>query len=64
MRVFSAQGGRSLRLKAWNFIERAAELAPGAKIEHCVRAGGGSVLAVAGVSGMVATLRDLAPVSN
>jgi hypothetical protein len=49
-----------LRLKAWNFVERAAELAPGARIDVVFELEEDAYSLARGYAGWSATLRDLA----
>jgi len=53
------QGNNTLRLKAWNFVERAAELAPGAKIDIAFELEEDAYSLSRGYAGWSATLRDL-----
>jgi len=54
------QGANTLRLKAWNFVERAAELAPGARIDVVFELEEDAYSLARGYAGWSATLRDLA----
>jgi single-stranded-DNA-specific exonuclease len=54
------QGGRSLRLKAWNFIQRAAELTPGSRVDIVFELEEDPYSLARGYPGWSATLRDLA----
>jgi single-stranded-DNA-specific exonuclease len=50
--------GRTLAFKAWNFAERAAELAPGARIDVAFQVEADSFSAARGFPGWAAVLRD------
>jgi single-stranded-DNA-specific exonuclease len=52
------QDGRILTLKAWNFAERAAELAPGARIDIAFQIEEDAYSAARGYPGWAAILRD------
>jgi hypothetical protein len=54
------QGARTLRLKAWNFIDRAAELAPGARVDIVFELEEDAYSLARGYAGWSATLKDLA----
>jgi hypothetical protein len=55
------QGGKVMRLKAWNFLERAAELAPGTTVDLVFEIEEDSYSLSRGYPGWSATLRDIAP---
>jgi single-stranded-DNA-specific exonuclease len=57
------QNGKTMRLKAWNFADRAAELAVGAKIDIVFDLEEDAYSLSRGYAGWSATLRDLAPTS-
>ena len=59
-RFWVRQGDRGLRLKAWSFIERAAELKAGAKVDIVFELEEDAYSAARGYPGWSATLRDLA----
>jgi hypothetical protein len=52
------QNGRSLVLKAWNSIERADELAPGARVDVAFTLEEDAYSAARGYPGWTAVLRD------
>jgi single-stranded-DNA-specific exonuclease len=52
------QNGRVLQLKAWNFAERAAELAPGTRVDIAFHIEEDAWSAARGYPGWAATLRD------
>ena len=52
------QNGRVLQLKAWNFAERAAELAAGARVDIAFHIEEDAWSAARGYPGWAATLRD------
>jgi single-stranded-DNA-specific exonuclease len=58
------QNGKTIRIKAWNFIERAAELAVGAKIDIVFDLEEDAYSLSRGYAGWSATVRDLAPSSQ
>jgi single-stranded-DNA-specific exonuclease len=53
------QNGKTLRIKAWNFVDRAAELAVGAKIDLVFELEEDTYSLARGYPGWSATLRDL-----
>jgi single-stranded-DNA-specific exonuclease len=55
------QNGRTVRMKAWNFVDRAAELAVGAKIDIVFELEEDAYSLARGYPGWSATLRDLKP---
>jgi single-stranded-DNA-specific exonuclease len=61
LRLIARQKGRSLTLKAWNFAERAAELAPGARVDIAFSIEEDAYSAARGYPGWCATLRDVRP---
>ena len=61
LRVPLRQNGRTLWLKAWNFAERIAELAPGARVDAAVVLEEDSYAAANGYPGWSAVLRDVRP---
>ncbi len=58
LRVAVRQRGRLLTLKAWNFVERAAELAPGTRVDIAFAIEEDAYSAARGYPGWSATLRD------
>ena len=61
LRLAVRQNGRTLTLKAWNFAERAAELAPGARIDVAFQIEEDAYSAARGYPPWCATLRDFRP---
>ena len=61
LRVTVRQNGRTLVLKAWNFAERAAEFAPGARIDVAFQLEEDAYSASRGYPGWAAMLRDVRP---
>ena len=61
LRVMVRQNGRSLTLKAWNFAGRAAEFAPGARIDVAFRLEEDAYSAARGYPGWAAILQDARP---
>ena len=59
LRVMVRQKGRSFALKAWNFAERAAELAPGARVDIAFSIEEDAYSAARGYPGWAAVLRDV-----
>jgi single-stranded-DNA-specific exonuclease len=59
LRVMLRQAGRSLALKAWNFADRAAELAPGARVDAVFSLEEDPYSASRGYPGWAAVLRDV-----
>jgi single-stranded-DNA-specific exonuclease len=55
------QNGRTIRMKAWNFVDRAAELTVGAKIDIVFELEEDAYSLARGYPGWSATLRDLKP---
>lgn len=64
LRVRLRQNGRMLTLKAWNFIGRAAELAPGAPIDALVSFEDDPHSLSRGYPGWSAVLRDVRPATG
>jgi single-stranded-DNA-specific exonuclease len=61
LRVRVRQNGRTLKLKAWNFAERAAEFVPGARIDVVFQLEEDAYSASRGYPGWAAMLRDVRP---
>jgi len=61
LRVRVRQNGRTLKLKAWNFSERAAEFVPGARIDVAFQLEEDAYSASRGYPGWAAMLRDVRP---
>lgn len=59
LRVMLRQNGRTLALKAWNFAERAAELAAGARVDVVVAVEEDAFAASRGFPGWTVVLRDV-----
>lgn len=59
LRVMLRQAGRSLALKAWNFADRSAELAPGARVDAVFSLEEDPYSASRGYPGWCAVLRDV-----
>jgi single-stranded-DNA-specific exonuclease len=59
LRVMLRQNGRSLALKAWNFAERAGELAAGARVDVAFSLEEDAYSLARGYPGWVAVLRDV-----
>jgi hypothetical protein len=57
--VILRQNGRSLALKAWNFAERAGELAAGARIDVAFSLEEDAYSLARGYPGWAAVLRDV-----
>jgi len=55
------QGQRTMQLKAWNFIDRAAELVAGSRIDVVFELEEDAYSLSRGYAGWSATLRDMAP---
>jgi single-stranded-DNA-specific exonuclease len=64
LRVMARQNGRSLVLKAWNFAERAAELAQGSRVDIAFQVEEDAFSASRGNPGWCAVLRDVRPASQ
>jgi single-stranded-DNA-specific exonuclease len=64
LRLIARQKGRSLTLKAWNFAERAAELAPGARVDIAFSIEEDAYSAARGYPGWCAILRDVRPAAS
>ena len=64
LRVMLRQNGRSLALKAWNFAARAAELAPGTRVDAVFSLEEDAYSAARGYPGWAAVLRDVRPATN
>src|SRR5439155_1992665 len=60
-RFLVRQGGRTLQLKAWNFISRAAELVPGARIDVVFELNEDAYSLARGYAGWSLTVKDLKP---
>ncbi|HTM47766.1 MAG TPA: single-stranded-DNA-specific exonuclease RecJ [Bryobacteraceae bacterium] len=60
-RFLVRQGGRTMRLKAWNFLERASELVAGARIDVVFELEEDAYSLSRGYAGWAATLKDLKP---
>ena len=58
LRLMVRQGGRGLVLKAWNFAERAAELAAGSRVDVVFQIEEDAYSAARGYPGWAAILRD------
>jgi single-stranded-DNA-specific exonuclease len=63
LRIPFLHGGRPLWVKAWNFAERAAELAPGRPVDVVLRFEEDLYAGAAGEGGWSAILRDVRPSS-
>lgn len=61
LRIAVRQNGRSLTLKAWNFSGRAAEFAPGARLDIAFELEEDAYSAARGYPGWAATLREARP---
>ncbi|HUA60108.1 MAG TPA: DHHA1 domain-containing protein, partial [Verrucomicrobiae bacterium] len=61
LRVPLRQNGRTLLLKAWNFVERAAEFTPGARVDVAFQLEEDAYSASRGYPGWAAILRDVRP---
>jgi single-stranded-DNA-specific exonuclease len=61
LRVTVRQNGRTLVLKAWNFAERAAEFAPGTRVDVAFQLEEDAYSASRGYPGWAAMLRDVRP---
>jgi single-stranded-DNA-specific exonuclease len=59
LRLTARQNGRFLKLKAWNFADRAAELAPGARVDIAFALEEDAYSAARGYPGWCAVLRDV-----
>ena len=55
------QGERTMQLKAWNFVERAAELVVGSRVDVVFELEEDAYSLSRGYAGWSAKLRDLAP---
>jgi single-stranded-DNA-specific exonuclease len=64
LRVSARQNGRFLTLKAWNFADRAAELAPGARVDIVFALEEDAYSAARGYPGWCAVLRDVRSAGN
>jgi single-stranded-DNA-specific exonuclease len=64
LRLTARQNGRSLMLKAWNFADRAAELAPGARVDIVFALEEDAYSAARGYPGWCAILRDVRSASG
>jgi len=58
------QNGRSLTLKAWNFAGRAAEFAPGARLDIAFELEEDDYAAARGYPGWAAMLKDARPAAE
>jgi single-stranded-DNA-specific exonuclease len=63
LRVTVRQNGRTLSMKAWNFAERAAEFAPGTRVDVAFQLEEDARSAARGYPGWAAILRDVRPAS-
>jgi single-stranded-DNA-specific exonuclease len=61
LRVPLRQNGRNVLFKAWNFADRAAELAPGARVDAIFQLEEDAYSASRGYPGWAAMLRDVRP---
>jgi single-stranded-DNA-specific exonuclease len=61
LKVMVRQNGRTLALKAWNFADRAAELAEGARVDVAFQLEEDAYSATRGYPGWAAILRDVRP---
>ena len=61
LRIAVRQNGRSLTLKAWNFAERAAEFAPGTRLDVALKLEEDAYSASRGYPGWAAILQDARP---
>jgi single-stranded-DNA-specific exonuclease len=61
LRVTVRQNGRTLVLKAWNYADRAAEFAPGARVDVAFQLEEDAYSASRGYPGWAAMLRDVRP---
>ena len=61
LRIAVRQNGRSLTLKAWNFAERAAEFAPGTRLDVAFKLEEDAYSASRGYPGWAAILQDARP---
>jgi hypothetical protein len=61
LRIAVLQNGRSLTLKAWNFAARAAEFAPGTRLDVAFELEEDPYSAARGYPPWSATLRDARP---
>jgi single-stranded-DNA-specific exonuclease len=59
LRLIARQNGRSLTLKAWNFADRAAELAAGVRVDIVFALEEDAYSAARGYPGWCALLRDV-----
>ncbi len=64
LRVTLRQNGRSLVLKAWRFAPRAAEFAPGARVDAAFTLEEDAYSAARGFPGWCAVLRDVRPAAQ
>jgi single-stranded-DNA-specific exonuclease len=64
LRVPLRQNGRVLVFKAWNFADRAAEFAPGARVDAIFQLEEDAYSASRGYPGRAATLRDVRPAAK
>jgi single-stranded-DNA-specific exonuclease len=64
LRVPLRQNGRTVLFKAWNFAERAAEFAPGARVDAIFQLEEDAYSASRGYPGWAATLRDVRPAAT
>jgi single-stranded-DNA-specific exonuclease len=64
LRVPLRQNGRTLLFKAWNFADRAAEFAPGARVDAIFQLEEDAFSASRGYPGWAAMLRDVRPAST
>jgi single-stranded-DNA-specific exonuclease len=61
LKVTVRRDGRALSLKAWNFVERAAEIPPGARVDIAFTLEEDAYSAARGYPGWAAVLRDVRP---
>jgi len=64
LKVMLRQNGRNLSLKAWNFAERATELAAGTRVDAAFCLEEDAYAAARGYPGWSAVLRDVRPAST
>jgi single-stranded-DNA-specific exonuclease len=64
LKVMLRQSGRTLSLKAWNFAGRAAELAPGTRVDVAFTLEEDAYSASRGYPGWAAVLRDFRPAAQ
>jgi len=64
LRVPLRQNGRTIWLKAWNFAERASELARGSRLDAAVTLEEDAYAAAGGYSSWSVVLRDVRPATT